>query len=1074
MTHGHYTPGCPRPPEQFAAFGAHAFVPEGEFATRRAEWDRRETEQLRPPDTGNEKPLLLAGMQGLDVPNDTSTSEQSMDLHHGVSNCHDGEPELSQAAADEFDVVDTDAMHRAARIVDKAIAEVVGNGETELRLDVTTFNHTVNAKGEDCWQNIGARRKVTWAELCRELEHPSAWQRKGEQPLISFAVRAGNSKKAGAAALSVGAVCGDYDAGTVSIDEAEARIRAAGVMACLYTTASHTLQRPRWRVVAPFSAAIPPGEYGEKVDALNGALGGILAPESWDVTRNYFSGQVEGVQYRFAPVAGEPLDALMVAGLDWDPIGKPEREHKPRETHSAPRADARQVADDRQLERAITLNTVTPLTLVELDCALAVLDLTPYEVWIDVGNALASLKGTEHEDAARELWIKHSMRSAAFRDGDEDRWDTFKPVDITHTTVFHLADVVDDGWRERAQAAWDARGGDDVITKLCAMPREQVLGAWLPLAVALPKAAASRVMDKVHDLTDRRINILKAELADARTARTTKQKESALKKHAAGRVLIEYQPDTKTKHADQVEQAMLDRAKPGELLVFGGVLAQVVTKPLPFTHAIDDAAAEHDTPPVPQIAPLSAAEAQRGAEDAVLFYETTESGPRKMGIPQQVVDLLVKKRDHVAPAVNGLLNHPVVLPNGSILSAPGLHGATRLFMAGPEVPNLGVYSKDEAQSALERLRDELLADFEFASILDQDVALAGLFTAIERRVLPQAPGLLVVASTQASGKTTLVRLLHLVLTGHDLPVSTLTLGDEAEVRKALTSLLMSSPALVCFDNVPDGLTLRSGALAAAMTSPVFSDRLLGHTQTVEVPTNTLFTATGNNLSLGADEATRWLIARLAPSNARPQERAFQHRDVPAWGRRVRAQVLRDVLGIVAGYAASGTRDDTLPGVRFEAWDRLVRQPLVWAGGSDMAEAFRRNETVSEELSAHRGLLELLRRIFGDNEFRAGHVATVLADGGEFDPLDAADRRCESFRVLPSDERHAVVVALREALGNLRVADLRSAHKIGFALKAKQDASVVVGDSQLTLCGRDNQGSRLFEVAVRPLRGSCGS
>ena len=62
--------------------------------------------------------------------------------------------------------------------------------------------------------------------------------------------------------------------------------------------------------------------------------------------------------------------------------------------------------------------------------------------------------------------------------------------------------------------------------------------------------------------------------------------------------------------------------------------------------------------------------------------------------------------------------------------------------------------------------------------------------------------------------------------------------------------------------------------------------------------------TGNNLSLGSDELTRWLPIYLNSKSARPQERTFKKPDVMSHALSIREEVLRDVVGIVAGYIAS--------------------------------------------------------------------------------------------------------------------------------------------------------------------------
>ena len=848
-------------------------------------------------------------------------------------------------------------------------------------------------------------------------------------------------------------------------------LRKAGVSAVIYTTASHRLEAPRWRVVAWVAKPIAPADYFDLVSLLNGVLGGILAPESWDAWRIYYYGPVQGVEYVVEEVKGLPLDIVDIVG-DIDPIGKP--------TPAGGKQMARRYAVDQMddSERQLAIDLCTNETMVDLKHALQVLAPSALSrvTWQPVFHAMMSLKGSKWDAEARQLAEDYSQQPGSTwneKENDAERWDwDSAPDHSTYRSIFHWADEADaasdavETWRDRARAehaeAKRQLVEDDaqaIIEQLRKLTAAEVLRKWPALAAGLTKGAAQQVIDEVHRLTTRGKNALKADLADARSEAARQQRQHALRARADGRSLIEYQPDAKTVQADEVERAMVARARPGSLICFGGLLAQIATKAPPFTHAIDDA--EGEAPAVPLIVPLSVVDALGQAEKAVMFYEAGETGPRAIGVPQQVVEILVKKRDHSAPIVSGLAAHPLVLPSGEILSEPGRHEQTGIFMAtSGDAIDLRPYSQVEARTALERLRELTQDGFEFATPLDADVALAGLFTAVERRVLPQAPGLAVVASTQASGKTTLVRLIHGVVTGHDLPVSTFALGDEAEVRKHLLAMLMTSPELVCFDNVGDGLTIRSPVLAAAMTSPVFSDRVLGVSQTMEVPTNTLFTLTGNNLSFGADESQRWLVSRLAPAGARPQERMFAHRDVMAWVRSIRDEMLQHVIGIVSGYATTADVA-TLAGVRFPTWDRLVRRPLVWAGGADMADAFRANEKSSEELSAHLGLLELLRQVFGDNEFRAGHVVDVLHAGA----FDTGSERLHSdgFRAMEEGEREELLGSLREALGALRVRDMREGRQIGFALKAKRDSVVATDDGTLVLRGKNVSGSFTYAV-----------
>lgn len=121
---------------------------------------------------------------------------------------------------------------------------------------------------------------------------------------------------------AVWGVEGDIDKGLVPIAEVVARLRAAGIAAIVFTTPSHTAAAPRCRVLVPLSAAVAPALRHELVSLLNGALGGILAPESWVLSQPFYFGRVAGVEYELHVVEGQPLDVVAYIP-SFDPIGPP-------------------------------------------------------------------------------------------------------------------------------------------------------------------------------------------------------------------------------------------------------------------------------------------------------------------------------------------------------------------------------------------------------------------------------------------------------------------------------------------------------------------------------------------------------------------------------------------------------------------------------------------------------------------------------------------------------------------------------------------------------------------------------
>lgn len=566
---------------------------------------------------------------------------------------------------------------------------------------------------------------------------------------------------------------------------------------------------------------------------------------------------------------------------------------------------------------------------------------------------------------------------------------------------------------------------------------------WMGIVRRAPPECSAPLLEIVAYRLGTGVRALSRALSDARQHQRREAKRAEIQAHVGGRLMIEHRPDASAEQAAQVESAILKAARPGEYVSFSGVLSQVTVKPLPFTHLIDDA--RNPAPPVPQIEPLTDVAVVERIEGVAKFYETLRDGtPKLIAVPDRLVKMILGRDTDQAPKVSGLLAHPLVLPCGAILNAPGLHAETGLFLAGAALSGVRPFQQSEAAAALQRLRSGFLEGFEFASDLDADVSVAALITGVQRRVLDSAPGLAILANTQSSGKTTLARRLHAVLTGRDMPVSTFALGNEAEVAKAMLAMLLHSPAMVCFDNVPDGFTFHSGTLAAVMTSSTFAQRVLGVSKNASAPTNVLIVLTGNNLSFGNDEVTRWLVCRLSPKTARPHERTFRHPDVVGHALSIRAGVLADVVGIVAGYLQGGAPTCAAGiGTRFPAWDRFVRQPLAWAGGADVAAVFRSNADESEPMRAHRSLLWALSTLFGEREFTAANVAAPLA------PFDSQVRE-----------------TLRAAIEALR-AKSDSARSVGHALASLEGKTADVEGREMRLVRAINTARNMgaYRVAV---------
>ncbi|MDO9600591.1 MAG: hypothetical protein Q7J47_22960 [Azoarcus sp.] len=572
----------------------------------------------------------------------------------------------------------------------------------------------------------------------------------------------------------------------------------------------------------------------------------------------------------------------------------------------------------------------------------------------------------------------------------------------------------------------------EVLAKLRSLSNTEVLEQWPGLSADLGAVDLHTVIREVSRLTEAPIQPLRTALADYKRNRSRLRKIAALQETIAGREDFLYDPTNVTLHGLKVENLILKSlaadGRTDQYVTFAGRTCTMVEDRLPHSHAIDDDDPD-SAPVVPTMRELNKSEMRARIEAVSAFTKEDKDGiPKPCEVPLSILDWLLTSREgHEAPVVTGLVPHPIVRPNGDILATPGVH-PSGLIVAG-DIGNCRPYSQEEAREAIERIRGEFCSGFLFETPLDQAAALAALFTGVERKVLDQAPGVLVLASMQGTGKTTLTRRLHVLLTGRELAVVTFPKQVE-EQQKTLFALLRRSPAMVCFDNIPDGLNFRSAELAAAMTNPSYGSRVLGVSDGETVPTNTLFAVTGNNLTLGRDELSRMIPVRLTTGGEKLGHRQFAHPDVVGHALKIRAGVLQDVVGIVAGYLATRLQHTTATRSRFLWWDRMVRQPLLWAGVvEDIADVFDNNESGSDELAATSYVLQVLYEQFDGRTFTAREVVDLPSKLSAAAPFEEGeeDRGQE----------------LADAIAAVPCSDPKSADKVGHMLKRLKGNTVTI-------------------------------
>ena len=303
--------------------------------------------------------------------------------------------------------------------------------------------------------------------------------------------------------------------------------------------------------------------------------------------------------------------------------------------------------------------------------------------------------------------------------------------------------------------------------------------------------------------------------------------------------------------------------------------------------------------------------------------------------PKALVEDVLATQDPPIPPLRRIVEVPVFAPDGSLQATPGYHAAGQTLYApqpGFELPGIPPHPRPQDVCRARQWIDELLADFPFVSQADRAHAVALFVLPYVRDVIgaDPTPGHLIEAPTPGSGKSLLADVLTYPFAGR--AVSTVTEArDDDEWRKRLTAQLRERRAVIVLDNIVR--TLDSGALASALTTSTWEDRVLGKNETIRVPVRCVWVATGNNVRLSTELARRFIRIRIDPRMDRPfQREGFRHNPLRSWVHRHRAAFVWSALVLAHAWLDAGAPPSTSkPLGGYERWSGVLGGLLDHAG-----------------------------------------------------------------------------------------------------------------------------------------------
>jgi hypothetical protein len=236
---------------------------------------------------------------------------------------------------------------------------------------------------------------------------------------------------------------GDYDAGQVSAQDAAEMLREAGLAAVIYTSTHNTARLGRWRVLVPLSKAIHPSERDALCERLNGALGGILGPESFTRSQSFYFGAAEMRDASKGGGRAAPLEVLTVEGAAIDQVAG-----IPLISKSGPPCEDDLFGDllgDGAGEAPN--NAPERVDRERLKSALgSISDADDRDTWLRVGMALHH--ESNGDNWGYQLWCSWSEQSLKFDSRDQRAtWRSFRRDAggiVTGATILSMA--MDSGW----------------------------------------------------------------------------------------------------------------------------------------------------------------------------------------------------------------------------------------------------------------------------------------------------------------------------------------------------------------------------------------------------------------------------------------------------------------------------------------------------------------------------------------------------------------------------------------------------------------------------------------------------
>ncbi|GAA4059948.1 hypothetical protein [Actinomadura miaoliensis] len=382
---------------------------------------------------------------------------------------------------------------------------------------------------------------------------------------------------------------------------------------------------------------------------------------------------------------------------------------------------------------------------------------------------------------------------------------------------------------------------------------------------------------------------------------------------------------------------------------------------------------------------------RKTSDGGVETFEEEVTPPREI-----LASVLAGKTWPDVPPLRGVIGAPVLRRDGTLLQRPGYDPATGLYLASkvalPPVPDEP--TPEQVHTARDFLLNRFLRDFPWSSPADRANYIALLVTPILRHFTRSlTPFALIDATMPASGKSILTGGPGMLYGQRVIPWA----YTEEELRKSITAVLAEQVGVVVWDNLAEGTVIDSATLALLVTAGVWSDRQLGASRNIATVNDRLWMATGNNLQVGGDMASRTVRVHLDPNMPRPEQRDQSRFGIPHLDQWItvpanQMTVLWHLLVLVLDWTRRGApRADTMAMRQFTPWAQALGGFLAHHGIDGFLANAAEVRDIDEDETRWRAFLACWHRLHGSQPMtaaelrRSGEPERIGPD--EHDPWD---------------------------------------------------------------------------------------